>query len=426
MEAVGPCGPDTEIFYWRSNDPIPEEFNPEDDRWVEIWNNVFMQYMHNEDGSFVELPQKNVDTGMGFERITSVLEGVTDNYKSSIWSDVIRKIEDVSGKPYEGNEKSMRIIADHMRSAVFISADPAGIKPSNTDQGYVLRRLLRRTIRYARMLDIDIQSDWDKQISELIISKYENYYSEIKENKMVVLDVLSNEKNKFAKTLDKGLKEFEKVIANLKNSTLDKDAAFRLYDTFGFPLELTLELAKEKNISVDIDGFKEKFLEHQNKSRQGSEAKFKGGLSGNGELETKYHTATHLLNAALKSVVNQNIHQKGSNITAERMRFDFNCDHKLTEEEKQKVEQLVNTWIQQELPVTVTEMDKAMAIQSGAECSFIDRYPDKVTVYTIENVSKELCGGPHVKNTRELGKFKIKKEEGISAGVRRIKAILEG
>ncbi|MBE6449549.1 MAG: alanine--tRNA ligase [Alphaproteobacteria bacterium] len=426
MEAVGPCGPDTEIFYWRSNDPIPEEFNPEDDRWVEIWNNVFMQYMHNEDGSFVELPQKNVDTGMGFERITSVLEGVTDNYKSSIWSDVIRKIEDVSGKPYEGNEKSMRIIADHMRSAVFISADPAGIKPSNTDQGYVLRRLLRRTIRYARMLDIDIQSDWDKQISELIISKYENYYSEIKDNKMVVLDVLSNEKNKFAKTLDKGLKEFEKVIANLKNSTLDKDAAFRLYDTFGFPLELTLELAKEKNISVDIDGFKEKFLEHQNKSRQGSEAKFKGGLSGNGELETKYHTATHLLNAALKLIVNQNIHQKGSNITAERMRFDFNCDHKLTEEEKQKVEQLVNTWIQQELPVTVTEMDKAMAIQSGAECSFIDRYPDKVTVYTIENVSKELCGGPHVKNTRELGKFKIKKEEGISAGVRRIKAILEG
>jgi len=320
----------------------------------------------------------------------------------------------------------MRIIADHMRSAVFISADPAGIKPSNTDQGYVLRRLLRRTIRYARMLDIDIQSDWDKQISELIISKYENYYSEIKDNKMVVLDVLSNEKNKFAKTLDKGLKEFEKVIANLKNSTLDKDAAFRLYDTFGFPLELTLELAKEKNISVDIDGFKEKFLEHQNKSRQGSEAKFKGGLSGNGELETKYHTATHLLNAALKLIVNQNIHQKGSNITAERMRFDFNCDHKLTEEEKQKVEQLVNTWIQQELPVTVTEMDKAMAIQSGAECSFIDRYPDKVTVYTIENVSKELCGGPHVKNTRELGKFKIKKEEGISAGVRRIKAILEG
>lgn len=418
----GPCGPDTEIFYFRSNEEAPETFDPEDDRWVEIWNNVFMQYYKDENGTVTELPKKNVDTGMGVERITTVLEGVDDNYKSSIWSDVIDLISRITGLTYEGNEKSMRIIADHIRTAVFISSDPAGIKPSNTDQGYILRRLIRRAIRHAKKLNIDISSNWEEQIANLIISKYESYYSELKENKQVVLDVLKNEKEKFNRTLEKGLREFNKV----SNKDIDGDVAFHLYDTYGFPIELTEELAKDAGISVDIKGFNEKFKAHQELSRTSSAGKFKGGLAGNSEIETKYHTATHLLNAALKQVVGPDVHQKGSNITDERMRFDFSCDHKLSDEEKQKTEDLVNSWIQEGLDVRVEEMSKEDAIKSGAECMFIEKYPDIVTVYTIgDNVSKELCGGPHVKNTSELGHFKITKEEASSAGVRRIKAILE-
>ena len=418
----GPCGPDTEIFYFRSNEEAPETFDPEDDRWVEIWNNVFMQYYKDENGTVTELPKKNVDTGMGVERITTVLEGVDDNYKSSIWSDVIDLISSITGLPYEGNEKSMRIIADHIRTAVFISSDPAGIKPSNTDQGYILRRLIRRAIRHAKKLGIDISSNWEEQIANLIISKYESYYSELRENKQIVLDVLKNEKEKFNRTLEKGLREFNKV----SNKDIDGDVAFHLYDTYGFPIELTEELAKDAGISVDIKGFNEKFKAHQELSRTSSAGKFKGGLAGNSEIETKYHTATHLLNAALKQVVGPDVHQKGSNITDERMRFDFSCDHKLSDEEKQKTEDLVNSWIQEGLDVRVEEMSKEDAIKSGAECMFIEKYPDIVTVYTIgDNVSKELCGGPHVKNTSELGHFKIIKEEASSAGVRRIKAILE-
>ena len=418
----GPCGPDTEIFYFRSNEEAPETFDPEDDRWVEIWNNVFMQYYKDENGTVTELPKKNVDTGMGVERITTVLEGVDDNYKSSIWSDVIDLISDIAGLPYEGNEKSMRIIADHIRTAVFISSDPAGIKPSNTDQGYILRRLIRRAIRHAKKLGIDISSNWEEQIANLIISKYESYYSELKENKQVVLDVLKNEKEKFNRTLEKGLREFNKV----SNKDIDGDVAFHLYDTYGFPIELTEELAKDAGISVDTKGFNEKFKAHQELSRTSSAGKFKGGLAGNSEIETKYHTATHLLNAALKQVVGQDVHQKGSNITDERMRFDFSCDHKLSDEEKIETENLVNKWIQEGLDVSFQEMTKEDAIKSGAECMFIEKYPDIVTVYTIgDNVSKELCGGPHVKNTSLLGHFKIIKEEASSAGVRRIKAILE-
>ena len=418
----GPCGPDTEIFYFRSNEEAPETFDPEDDRWVEIWNNVFMQYYKDENGTVTELPKKNVDTGMGVERITTVLEGVDDNYKSSIWSDVIDLISDIAGLPYEGNEKSMRIIADHIRTAVFISSDPAGIKPSNTDQGYILRRLIRRAIRHAKKLGIDISSNWEEQIARLIIEKYQSYYSELSQNKQVVLDVLKNEKEKFNRTLEKGLREFNKV----SNKDIDGDVAFHLYDTYGFPIELTEELAKDAGISVDTKGFNEKFKAHQELSRTASAGKFKGGLAGNSEIETKYHTATHLLNAALKQVVGPDVHQKGSNITDERMRFDFSCDHKLSDEEKIETENLVNKWIQEGLDVSFQEMTKEDAIKSGAECMFIEKYPDIVTVYTIgDNVSKELCGGPHVKNTSELGHFKIIKEEASSAGVRRIKAILE-
>ena len=419
----GPCGPDTEIFYYRHSGTVPSSFDVNDNNWVEIWNNVFMQYYKDEAGNISELPKKNVDTGMGVERVTAILEGFYDNYLSSIWHDVIEVIEDVSHLPYKGNEKSMRIIADHIRTAVFIAADPAGIKPSNTDQGYILRRLIRRAIRHAKKLNIAIDSNWEELIAKQIITKYKKYYHELVDNEDVVLEVLKNEKNKFNKTLEKGLKEFSKIVS--KNKEIDGLTAFHLYDTYGFPIELTIELANEQGLKVDEKGFLENFKKHQELSRSSSKAKFKGGLAGNSVIETRYHTATHLLNAALKEVVSKDIHQRGSNITVERMRFDFNCDHKLTEEEKEKVENLVNKWIDEALDVKCVEMTKEEALASGAECMFIDKYPDIVTVYEIGNVSKELCGGPHVKNTKEIAKFKIVKEEASSAGVRRIKAVIE-
>ncbi len=422
---TGPCGSDTEIFYFRSEDEIPKVFDPKDDRWVEIWNNVFMEFLKDDKGNITELPKKNVDTGMGVERTTAILEGVNDNYLSSIWNDVINLISEISGMKYEDNKQSMRIIADHLRTAVFISADNAGIKPSNTDQGYILRRLIRRAIRHAFRLNININSNWEERIARLIINKYKGYYKELEDNEQIVYDILKNEKVKFNKTLEKGIKEFDKIVLKLKDNILNKDLAFKLYDTYGFPIELTQELASEKNIKVDVEGFKEKFKEHQEKSRTSSQGKFKGGLAGNGEIETKYHTATHLLNAALKQVIGPDVHQKGSNITVDRMRFDFSCDHKLTDEEKSKVETLVNQWINDALDVKCVQMKKEDAIKSGAECMFIEKYPDVVTVYSIGNISKELCGGPHVKNTKEIGIFKIKKEEASSAGVRRIKATIE-
>ena len=426
MELLGPCGPDTEIFYWRSEEAVPEEFDPENDNWVEIWNNVFMQYNHEQDGTFTPLKNKNVDTGLGVERVTAVLEGVTDNYKSSIWKDVISKIEEITGLSYDDEKytRSMRIIADHIRAVVIISGDDILIKPSNTDQGYILRRLIRRMIRYARNLNIDINSDWEQQLANLIIEKYAKYYTELERNKIAILEVLNTEKVKFNRTLEKGLREFEKVKTNLQGDTIDKDNAFKLYDTYGFPIELTQELAEENNLKVDVEGFKAKFAEHQEKSRAGSNQKFKGGLASTGEMETKYHTATHLLNAALKQVLGTHVHQKGSNITAERMRFDFSHDSKMTDEEKRKVEELVNKYIEMEIPVERLEMKKEDALKMGAEAMFIDKYGDEVIVYKIGDVSIELCGGPHVSNTKELGTFKIKKEEASSAGVRRIKAVL--
>ncbi len=427
MELTGPCGPDTEIFYWRSNEEVPNTFDTENENWVEIWNNVFMQYNHETDGTFKSLKNKNVDTGLGVERVTAILEGHTDNYQSSIWKDVIAKIEELSNLSYqdEKNTASMRIIADHIRAIVMIAGDNAGIKPSNKDQGYVLRRLIRRMIRHAKKLNIDISSNWEKELADIIINQYKSYYKEIEKNKEVILEVISSEKVKFNRTLEKGLKEFEKVAQNVENKIIDKDEAFRLYDTFGFPIELTVELAKELGLEVDVEGFNKKFQEHQEKSRAGAEQKFKGGLASTGEIETKYHTATHLLNAALKVVLGEHVHQKGSNITPERMRFDFSHDEKMTDEQKQKVQALVNEYINMAIPVEKLEMKKEAAIKMGAEAMFIDKYGDIVTVYKIGDVSLELCGGPHVSNTSELGKFEIKKEEASSAGVRRIKAVLE-
>ena len=425
----GPCGSDTEIFYFRSNDKIPDFFDPSDNRWVEIWNNVFMQYFKDENGNVTELPKKNVDTGMGVERVAAILEDVNDNYLSSVWIDVIKLIEQISNKNYEENKKDIRIIADHIRTATFILGDNAKIVPSNTDRGYILRRLIRRAIRCARNLEIANNTNWEEQIANLIIEKYAKYYDELSNNKEFIITELAKEKSKFSKTLEKGLRVFEKETQNVK--TIDKDLAFKLYDTFGFPIELTEELAKEKNLEVDIKGFKEKFKAHQELSRTASKGMFKGGLAGDSQIETRYHTATHLLNAALKKVLNRDVHQKGSNITNERMRFDFSFDRKLTQEELDQAENLVNEWIQRDLIVTVNEENKMDAVHSGAEAMFIERYPDIVTVYTIsdrttgEVVSKEICMGPHVEHTSEIGKFKITKEEASSAGVRRIKAILE-
>lgn len=422
---TGPCGGDTEIFYFRSDDKVPDKYDPNDSRWVEIWNNVFMEFYKDENGKVTELPKKNVDTGMGLERITAVVEGVDDNYKTSIWKNIIATIEEISNKKYANNEVSMRIIADHIRTAVFISSDPASIKPSNTDQGYILRRLIRRAIRHAKKLEIDLNSNWEEKIANVIIEEYKNYYPEVINNKDVVLEVLKTEKVKFGRTLEKGLKEFEKMTSNLSEKKLNKDLAFKLYDTYGFPIELTKELADELNIEVDVDGFKEKFKAHQELSRKGMGTKFKGGLASTSDINIKYHTATHLLNAALKQVLGSHVHQKGSNITEERMRFDFSHDSKMTPEQIKQTEDLVNKYIEMGLTVTKKEMSKEEAIKSGAECMFIDKYPDIVTVYFIGDVSKELCEGPHVNNTNELGHFKITKEEASSAGVRRIKAILE-
>ena len=419
----GPCGGDTEIFYFRSADDVPKNFDPKDDRWVEIWNNVFMEYFKDQDGNVTELPKKNVDTGMGVERTAAILEGVNDNYLSSVWIDVIKKIEDITNLRYEDNKKSMRIVADHLRTAVFILGDNAGVKPSNTDRGYILRRLIRRAIRHARYLNIDINSNWEEEISKLIIDKYSKYYSELEDNKSIIFEELKKEKDKFNRTLEKGLKVFEKETNGL--SEINKDLAFKLYDTYGFPIELTIEEAKNRGLSVDVNGFNEKFKKHQELSRTASKGMFKGGLAGDSLKETRYHTATHLLNAALKVIVSPNCHQMGSNITDERMRFDFTCDHKLTDEEKQKTEELVNKWIQEGIDVSILEMPKDEAVKIGAEAMFIERYPDIVTVYKIGNVSTEICMGPHVKNTKDVGKFKIVKEEASSAGVRRIKAIVE-
>lgn len=425
MELLGPCGPDTEIFYWRSDDPVPKCHDPKDDRWVEIWNNVFMQYNHDEKG-FTPLEHQNVDTGMGVERTTAILEGVNDNYLSSIFKPYVDLLEKASGKKYEGDAmKSMRIVIDHIRAVTIITGENSGVKPSNTDQGYIVRRLIRRAIRHMNKLGLDLEGNFLKDFVSKIIDDYKVYYKELEDNKAATIDIIEAEKNKFTKTLEKGLKEFNKVVEKA-DGAISGEVAFHLYDTYGFPIELTVELAREVGLTVNEEGFRERFKAHQELSRAGASNKFKSGLSGTGEIETRYHTATHLLNAALKIVLkNKDIHQMGSNITEERMRFDFNFDRKLTDEEKSELEGLINSWIEADLQVDMVEMNKHDAVESGAEAMFIEKYPDVVSVYSIGDVSKEICTGPHVKSTKELHHFKITKEEASSAGVRRIKAILD-
>ena len=418
----GPCGPDTEMFYDTGKPACGPDCQPSCDcgKYVEIWNNVFMEYFKSKDGKYSKLAQRNVDTGLGLERMAMLLQGKETPFDTELFKPVMDKLLELQKID---KIESRRIIAEHLRSSMMIISD--GGRPSNVDRGYILRRLIRRMVRHMNKLQINLD-----EISTLVDINVENLkemYPDLAKNEELIKNVIIEEKNKFVKTLVHGEKEFEKEMNKAKEqgkNKIDGKVVFKLYDTYGFPPEVTSELAQENNMTVDMKEFDELFKAHQEKSRMGSEQKFKGGLAEQNETTIAYHTATHLLNAALKVVLGPETHQRGSNITVDRMRFDFNCDHKMTEEEKKQTEDLVNKWIQEALPVTVEEMKKEDAVKSGAECMFIEKYPDVVTVYTIGNVSKELCGGPHVKNTSKLGKFKIKKEES-SAGVRRIKAILE-
>ena len=418
----GPCGPDTEMFYDTGKEKCSEDCQPSCDcgKYVEIWNNVFMEY-YKKDGKYTKLSQKNVDTGLGLERMAMLLQGKETPFDTELFKPVMDKLQELAK---EDDISSRRIVAEHMRSSMMIIQD--GGRPSNIDRGYVLRRLIRRMTRHLNKLQINL--DELSNLIELNIDTLKEMYPELQNKKEEIKEVIIAEKDKFMKTLHNGEREFNKVISRLKNQNITKidgKTIFKLYETYGFPPEVTKDLAVENGLEVDLSEVDKLFKEHQEKSRIGSEQKFKGGLAEQNEKTISYHTATHLLNAALKKVIGEDSHQRGSNITTERMRFDFNCDHKLTDEEKKKVEDLVNEWIEQDLKVTVETMKKEDAIKSGAECMFIEKYPEDVTVYTIGEVSKELCGGPHVTHTKELGHFKIVKEEASSQGVRRIKAILE-
>lgn len=419
---TGPCGPDTEMFYWKpKNISPPKTFNPKDANWVEIWNDVLMQYNKNSVGKYEEAVQKNIDTGMGVERTTAILNGLEDNYLGNSFKQIINKIEKLSNKKYgekEEETKAMRIIADHIKASVFIIAD--GIVPSNVEQGYVLRRLIRRAIRYGKILGIE---NFSCELAESVFSIYSDYEI-LKIKKEKIIEELSKEEKKFGQTIENGIKIFNKLAQEKK--IIDCKNAFLLYQSYGFPIEMTLELAKEKGIQVDNKGFEEKCQIHQELSRTASAGQFKSGLADNSEATTKLHTAAHLLLQALKIILkDENIHQSGSNITPERIRFDFSFPRKLTDEEIQKIEELVNSQIQNSCEVIREEMSPEKAKQQGACGIFDKKYGDIVSVYSVGNFSKEICTGPHVKNTCELGKFKIIKEESSGSGVRRIKAILE-
>ncbi len=479
---TGPCGPDTEMFIIRDQPPCGPDCSPACScgRYLEIWNDVFMQYEKQKDGTFIPLKQKNVDTGMGLERTYCVLMGANTVYETEIFSGIIGKIEALSGKKYGQDEettKSIRIISDHMRTATFIIGDDRGVTPSNVDQGYVLRRLIRRAVRHG--MKLGMPAGFTCEIAKVIIDQYKAVYPELERNGAHILEQLKLEEDRFQRTLKKGQAEFEKVYGNmmkkreafaaLKANKADPDAvaaalrqlppspdnkpiieqvkdgtvsdetidnllkatgkmdgrsAFKLYDTYGFPIEITEEMAAEKGIEVDVEGFQERFKKHQENSHAGAEQRFKGGLQDHSEQTTKLHTATHLLHAALRKVLGPEVAQKGSNITPERLRFDFSFGRKMTDEEKKEVERLVNEYIQAAAPITCEEMTVAEAKAQGAIGLFESKYGERVKVYTMGQFSKEICGGPHASNTGDLKSFKIKKEEASSAGVRRIKATI--
>jgi len=415
---TGPCGPSTEMFYWKLNNvPAPEVYDPQDDNWVEIWNDVLMAYVKDKDGNYNKASQQNIDTGMGLERTITVLDGLEDNYLASMWQPIIQKIELISKHKYEESEetkKAMRIIADHIKAAAFIIND--GITPANSDQGYVLRRLIRRAIRYGRVLGI---KSFTPKVADAVYPIYDDYNLDTEK----INTELATEEEKFLKTLEQGLKVLEK-IAN-KSDDISGKNAFLLYQSYGFPIEMTEELATERNLKLDKEEFTKALKEHQELSRTASAGKFKSGLADNSEATTKLHTACHLLHQALREVLDSDVEQKGSNITPERLRFDFSFDRKLTEEEVQKIEDLVNQKIQEKIQVELKELPVQEARELGAHGIFDDKYGDKVKVYKIGDFSNEMCAGPHVENTSELGHFKIKKQKSVGAGARRIKAVLE-
>ncbi len=425
---TGPCGPDTEMFIIRDVPPCGPNCSPACDcgRYLEIWNDVFMQYNKQADGSFLPLEQKNVDTGMGLERTIGVLQGVKSVYETDLFAPIIAAIEELSGKKYgQGDaqvDRAIRIVADHIRTATFILGDERGVTPSNVDQGYVLRRLIRRAVRFG--LNIDMPAGSTAKLASVIVGEYKDVYPELAEKEAFICEQLNLEEERFSATINQGLKEFEKVISHIQGSVLPGKTAFRLYDTFGYPLEMTMELARERGYSVDVEGYEEAFKKHQEKSRAGSEQRFKGGLADSSEQTARLHTATHLLLGALKAVLSPDIIQKGSNITAERLRFDFNFPRKVTREELDKIEAWVNEAIAAGVDVQMEEMPVEQARESGATGTFSSRYGERVKVYTIGKYSKEICGGPHAKNTADLQGFTIKKEESSSAGVRRIKAVI--
>ena len=479
---TGPCGPDTEMFIIRDQPPCGPDCSPACScgRYLEIWNDVFMQYEKQADGTFIPLKQKNVDTGMGLERTYCVLMGANTVYETEIFAGIIGKIEELSGKKYGESEevtRAIRIISDHMRTATFIIGDDRGVTPSNVDQGYVLRRLIRRAVRHG--MKLGMPAGFTCEIARVIIDQYKDVYPELSRNGEHTLEQLKLEEERFQRTLKKGQAEFEKVWGNmarrkeaftaLKANRADADAvaaalrvlppspdnkpiieqvkdgtisdaaldsllaecekmdgrsAFKLYDTYGFPIEITCEMAAEKGITVDVAGFDERFKKHQENSHAGAEQRFKGGLQDHSEQTTKLHTATHLLHAALRKVLGPEVAQKGSNITPERLRFDFSFGRKMTEEEKAEVERLVTEYIQAGSPITCEEMTVAEAKAQGAIGLFESKYGERVKVYTMGEFSKEICGGPHASNTGDLKSFKIKKEEASSAGVRRIKAVI--
>ena len=423
---TGPCGPDTEMFFWTGTDTPPEEFDPDNKLWVEIWNDVFMQYNKTAEGSYIPLEQCNVDTGMGVERVTAILQGKASCYDTELFIPLFEKLDEIRGisAPAE-REDAERIIVDHVRTAVFMIAD--GVIPGNVDQPYVLRRIIRRTILKGRNLGIN--ESFIPKIAAVVIENYSDVYSELSQNAAVIEDELGREEEQFARTLEKGIREFDKLISrvpeHIQHKVISGKNAFNLYDTHGLPLELTEEMAEEKGFTVDRAGYDKAFKKHQELSRKGAEQKFKGGLADDSEKTAALHTATHLLHQALRQVLGDHVAQKGSNITAERLRFDFLHHEKMTREEIDEVEKRVNEAITKELPIKFEEMDIEEAKKTGAIGLFVDKYGDRVKVYSIGDFSKEICGGPHCENTKDLGEFKIKKEESSSRGVRRIKAVLQ-
>ena len=422
---IGPCGPDTEIFYDTGKEKCSSDCNPSCDcgKYLEIWNNVFMEFYKDEQGNLTKLKHHNVDTGMGLERIICVLNGYDSVYDSDLFINLKLKLEEISNLKYIDNIRSFRIIMDHIRTSTFILGDYHKITPSNVGAGYVLRRLIRIMIRHLKKLNVN--EFVLNELANVVINDYKDIYKELEDNKDFIFSELEKEYNKFTKTLKDGEKLFYKMIRNLDGNTISGKDAFKLFDTFGFPIEMTKELASENDLIVDTDGFYEKFKEHQEKSKTISSGSFKGGLADNSIESIKYHTLAHLLLATLKEVISPDVIQRGCNITPERIRFDFNCDHKLTEEEKDKIEKRVNEMIKTNTDVIMEEMPYEEAKKRGVHGTFEDKYQSIVKVYTIGDLSSEICGGPHVKNTSELGTFKIIKEESSSSGVRRIKGILE-